>query len=116
MLTTIVNGSAVSMPNSSDFAYCAAASANGTPSAIPQLEGNKSPPVFLLRAMLEKRVIQHGPGLIARAIVVRVFHHADDGGWAQPMADGILARESAACKRLIYDDHLRRGFIVAQIE
>ena len=84
--------------------------------AIAQLEGNKSPSVFLLRAMLEKRVIQHGPGLIARAIVVRVFHHADDGGWAQPMADGILARESAACKRLIYDDHFRRGFIVAQIE
>src|SRR5678810_1406961 len=81
-----------------------------------QLEGNKSPPVLLVSTVLEKRMIQNRPRLLACATVERVLHNADNRGLAQAVADRILAWKSPAGERFVDDHNRRRIFFVSRIE
>src|SRR4029077_2925869 len=81
-----------------------------------QLEGNKSPPVLLVSTVLEKRMIQNRPRLLARAAIEGVFHNADNRGLAQVVADRILAWKSPAGGRFVDDYNWRRIFFVSRIE
>src|SRR5438067_2392706 len=97
-----------------DFPACLVEQTRG--GTVSQLEGNKSPPVLLIPPVLEERMIQDRPRLLARATIERIFHDAHNRGWTQAMTYRILAWKSPAGERFVDDHNRRRSFFVLRTE